>query len=36
MKRILELRDSGKVSEYYRALEDTLEDWKLEYRRSME
>ncbi len=36
MKDILELRDSGKVSEYYRALDGVLEDWKLEYRRTME
>lgn len=36
MKEILELHDSGKVSEYYRALDTTLEDWKLDYRRSME
>ena len=36
MKEILELHDAGKVSEFYRALDATLEDWKLEYRRSME
>ncbi len=36
MKDILELHDSGRVSEFYRALDATLEDWKLEYRRSME
>ena len=36
MKEILELHDAGKVSEYYRALDTTLEDWKLDYRRSME
>ena len=36
MREILELHDSGKVSEYYRALDATLEDWKLDYRRTME
>ena len=36
MRDILELHDSGKVSEYYRALDNTLEDWKLDYRRTME
>ena len=36
MNKILELHDSGKVSEFYRTLDSTLEDWKLEYRRSME
>ena len=36
MKDILELHDKGRVSEFYRALDATLEDWKLEYRRSME
>ncbi len=36
MKRILELHDSGKVSEFYRVLDNTLDDWKLEYRRSQE
>ena len=36
MKAILELHDAGRVSEFYRALDNTLEDWKLEYRRSME
>ena len=36
MKKILELHDAGKVSEFYRVLDNTLEDWKLEYRRSME
>ena len=36
MEEILELHDSGKVSEFYRALDNTLENWKLEYRRSME
>ncbi len=35
MKDILELHDAGRVSEFYRALDNTLEDWKLEYRRSM-
>ncbi len=36
MRDILELHDSGKVSEYYRALDNTLEDWKIDYRRMME
>ena len=35
MNDILELHDSGKISEFYRALDNTIEDWKLEYRRSM-
>ncbi len=35
MKSILALHDSGRVSEFYKALDNTLEDWKLEYRRSM-
>ncbi len=35
MKDILELHDAGKISEFYRALDNTLEDWKTEYRRSM-
>ena len=36
MKDVLELHDSGKVSEFYRVLDATLENWKLEYRRAME
>ncbi len=36
MKDILELHDAGKVSEFYRTLDETLENWKVEYRRSME
>ena len=36
MKDVLELHDSGKVSEFYRVLDNTLENWKLEYRRAME
>ncbi len=36
MKSILDLHDRGKVSEFYDALDTTLEDWKLEYRRCME
>ncbi len=35
MKEILELHDAGKVSEFYRTLDTTLEAWKSEYRRSM-
>ena len=36
MKDILALHDSGKVSDFYRALDNTLDNWKLEYRRSQE
>ena len=36
MKEILELHDAGKVSDFYRAVDGTLESWKLEYRRAME
>ncbi len=36
MKAILDLHDAGRVSEFYRELDNTLENWKLEYRRSME
>ena len=36
MRDILKLHDSGKVSEFYRVLDNTLDDWKLEYRRSQE
>lgn len=36
MKNILELHDSGKVADFYTALDTTLEDWKSEYRRAME
>ena len=35
MKDILALHDAGKNSEFYRALDATLEDWKTQYRRSM-
>lgn len=35
MKDILDLRDSGKVSEFYAALDVALEEWKQEYRRTM-
>ncbi len=35
MKEILELHDRGKVSEFYRELDATLEGWKLDYRRTM-
>ena len=35
MKDILALHDAGKISEFYRALDATLEDWKTQYRRSM-
>ncbi len=36
MRKILELHDAGRISECYRILDNTLENWKLEYRRSME
>lgn len=36
MLNILDLHDVGQVSEYYDAIDDTLEAWKLDYRRSME
>ena len=36
MKTILDLHDRGRISEFYRALDTTLEDWKTDYRRSME
>ena len=35
MNEILELHDRGRVSEFYRALDATLEGWKLDYRRTM-
>lgn len=36
MKDILALHDSGRVSEFYRVLDNTLDNWKLEYRRSQD
>ena len=36
IKDILALHDSGRISEFYRVLDDTLDSWKLEYRRSQE
>lgn len=36
IKEIEDLKDEGRVSEYYAKIEETLEDWKLKYRRSME
>lgn len=33
---IVDLKDAGRVSDYYQKIEDTLEEWKLSYRRSME
>ena len=36
MKEILALHDSGRISEFYRVLDNTLDNWKLEYRRSQE
>ena len=35
MDAVLELRESGKVSEYYRVLDETLYGWKQDYRRTM-
>jgi len=36
MLEILNLHDEGKISEYYKAVENTLDSWKVDYRRSME
>ena len=36
MKDILDLRDAGRISELYRVLDETLDSWKLDYRRMME
>ena len=36
MRDIIDLHDAGKVSEYYRMLDNVLEDWKTDYRRMME
>jgi len=36
MLGVLELHDEGKISDYYKAIENTLDSWKLDYRRSME
>ncbi len=36
MKDILGLHDSGRISEFYRVLDNTLDEWKLDYRRSQE
>lgn len=33
---IEDLKEAGRISDYYRKIEDTLEEWKLSYRRSME
>lgn len=33
--KITKLRESGKISEYYRFLDETLHNWKQEYRRTM-
>lgn len=30
-----ELQNEGKISEYYKSIEDTLNDWKQEYRKNM-
>ena len=36
MRDVIDLHDTGKVSEYYRMLDNVLEDWKTDYRRMME
>ena len=36
MREVIDLHDAGKVSEYYRMLDNVLEDWKTDYRRMME
>ena len=36
MKKILDIRDGGRISEFYRTIDDTLDEWKLDYRRMME
>ena len=36
MRELIKLYESGRISEFYRALDNTLDDWKLEYRRSQE
>lgn len=36
MLAILNLHDEGKISEYYTAIDEAVENWKLDYRRSME
>lgn len=36
MLRVLDLHEEGKISEYYSAIDDMIECWKLDYRRSME
>lgn len=33
---IEDLKEAGRISEYYQKIESTLEEWKLKYRRSME
>ena len=35
LDKITDLRESGKISEYYRVLDETLHNWKQEYRRTM-
>ncbi|MBQ7562469.1 MAG: hypothetical protein IJT16_00600 [Lachnospiraceae bacterium] len=35
LSRLADLKESGKISQYYDALEDVLNDWKKEYRSSM-
>ena len=35
MRDVIDLHEAGKVSEYYRMLDNVLEDWKTDYRRMM-
>lgn len=35
MDKIQELKGTGRITEYYKAIDDTLRDWKQEYRRNM-
>lgn len=36
MLKVLELYDAGMISDYYNAIDDAIENWKLDYRRSVE
>ena len=35
MEKIKGLKGSGKITDYYKAIDETLRDWKQEYRKSM-
>ncbi|MBP5384068.1 MAG: hypothetical protein J6Y57_03725, partial [Lachnospiraceae bacterium] len=35
MDRIKDYKESGKINDYYKAIDETLSEWKQEYRRSM-